>query len=276
MSSAPRPLILCADDYAHTPAISRAILDLAAHKRISAVSCMTASSYWPEHGPRLADVRDTADIGLHITLVDETPLTRMPHTAPDGRLPGIGALLRKSYLGGLDLTEIEGEIRAQVQAFEAVMGFAPRHLDGHLHTHVLPGIRDIVLRMAHAMPRTPWLRNISERLPAVFARGTAVTKAAFLAMLGKTFARDGAGLPMNDSFSGIYNFDSADYAGLFERFVAQGGHRPLIMCHPGDADDAAAHAAIRAGEYAFLKSAACDAILDRHNYRTARFAETLS
>jgi len=275
MSLAPRPIIVCADDYAHTPAISRAILDLAAHKRISALSCMTASPHWPEHGPWLADVRDKADIGLHITLVDETPLTKMPHTAPHGRLPGIGTLLRKSYLGGLDLTEIEGEIRAQVQAFESITGFAPQHLDGHLHTHVFPGIRDIVLRIAHSMPGKPWLRNVSDRLPAVLVRGTAVTKAVFLSMLGKPFARAAADLPMNDSFSGIYNFDSADYAGLFERFVALGGRRPLIMCHPAEADDTAAHAAIRAGEYAFLKSAACDAILGRQNYRIARFAETL-
>jgi chitin disaccharide deacetylase len=276
MSVAPRPIILCADDYAHSPAISRAILDLAAHKRISALSCMTASPHWPEHGSWLADVREKADIGLHITLVDEAPLTRMPHTAPDGRLPSIGTLIRKSYLGGLDLTEIEGEIRAQVHAFESITGFAPQHLDGHLHTHVLPGIRDIVLRLAHAMPHKPWLRNISDRLPAVFVRGTAVTKAAFLSMLGKPFAREAAGLPQNDSFSGIYNFDSADYAGLFERFLALGGRRPLIMCHPAEAGDTAAHGAIRAGEYAFLKSEACAAILGRQNYRAARFAETLS
>jgi predicted glycoside hydrolase/deacetylase ChbG (UPF0249 family) len=275
MSAAPRPLVLCADDYAHSPAISRAILDLAAHRRISALSCMTASPHWPEHGPWLADVRDKVDIGLHITLVDEAPLTRMPNTAPDGHLPGIGTLLRKSYLGGLDLTEIEAEIRAQALAFETVTGFAPQHIDGHLHTHVLPGIRDIVLRIAHAMPAKPWLRSIHDRLPAVLARGTAVTKAAFLAMLGRGFARDGHGLRMNDSFSGIYNFDDPNYAGLFERFVALGGRRPLIMCHPGSADDASAHAAIRAGEYTFLKSAACDDVLGRQNYRIARFAETL-
>ena len=88
-----RAIVLCADDYAHTKPISRAILDLAANKRISALSCMTASPHWPEHGRWLRDVRDAVDIGLHITLVDEAPLTEMPKTAPRGRLPGIGALI---------------------------------------------------------------------------------------------------------------------------------------------------------------------------------------
>jgi predicted glycoside hydrolase/deacetylase ChbG (UPF0249 family) len=273
-----RPLIICADDYAHTPSISRAILDLAAQRRISAFSCMTSSSHWPEHGTWIADVRDKADIGLHITLVDETPLTRMPKTAPHGRLPDIATLIRKSYLGRLDMTEIEAEIRAQVEAFEKVAGFAPQHLDGHLHTHVLPGIRDVVLNLARTLPSNPWLRNITDRLPAIAVRGTAVAKASFLSFLGKAFARDGADLKerMNDSFAGIYGFDDPDYAGLFEKFVALGGRRPLIMCHPGEAGDTAAHAALRAGEYAFLKSAACAAFLDRQNYRVARFAETLS
>ena len=275
-----RPLLLCADDYALTPAVSRAILDLAAHKRISAFSCMTPSPLWSEHGRWLDAVRDKADIGLHITLVDEAPLTRMPRTAPNGRLPDIAALIRKSYLGLLDLTEIETEIRAQVAAFEKVAGFAPQHLDGHLHTHVLPGIRNIVLNVARDLPSKPWLRNITDRLPAIAVRGTAVAKAAFLSVLGKAFVRDAVDMKdrMNDSFSGIYGFapDDTDYAGLFERFIALGGRRPLIMCHPGEAGDSAAHAALRGGEYAFLKSAALDRVLDRQGYRIARFSELSS
>lgn len=274
-----RPLILCADDYALTPSVSRAILDLAAHKRISALSCMTSSPHWPEHGRWLEEVLDKADIGLHITLVDEAPLTRMPRTAPDGRLPNITTLIRKSYLGLLDLTEIEGEIRAQVKAFESVSGFAPQHLDGHLHTHVLPGIRNLVLTLARELPSKPWLRNITDRLPVIAVRGTAVLKAAFLSTLGKVFVREAGDLKdrMNDGFSGVYGFslEDTDYGALFERFVALGGRRPLIMCHPGDAKDSAAHAALRGGEYDYLKSAACAAFLDQQNYRIARFAETL-
>ena len=271
-------IVLCADDYAHTGPISRAILDLAANKRISALSCMTASPHWPEHGRWLKDVRDTVDIGLHITLVDEAPLTRMPKTAPRGRLPDIGALIMKCYLGQIDLGEIDAEIRAQEAAFEAVMDFPPQHIDGHLHTHVLPGIRGLVLTMAHALNPRPWVRNVAERLSLILKRGVAVPKASFLAALGTAFARE-AGMSkdmMNDGFSGIYGFSPADgdYGVLFEKFAAATARRHVILCHPGTAEDIAAHATMRGAEYAFLRGGAFLDSLASRNLQVARFSET--
>src|SRR5690606_6105260 len=109
---------------------------------------------------------DKIDIGLHITLVDETPLTAMPRLAPAGRLPSIGRLIAKSYLGLVPRAEVAREIGAQVAAFTAVMGRPPAHIDGHLHTHVLPGIRDLVLAAADRMTPRPWLRTVTDR--AVF------------------------------------------------------------------------------------------------------------
>jgi len=266
-------IVLCADDYAFTAPVSRAILTLAKNKRISAISCMTASPHWPEHGPWLKAVQDDVDVGLHITLVDEAPLTKMPKTAPGGRLPSIGALILKSYLGLLDLKEIRAEIEAQKQAFENVMGFPPRHLDGHLHTHVLPDIRDIVIAMAQDMTPRPWLRSTADSAGAIIARGIAVPKALFLSALGGGFAKT-AGPQKNDSFSGVYAFSARSaYGALFERFVHSIAERHLILCHPGEAADTADHAALRAAEYAFLNSVAFQDSLARHGLRIGRFAE---
>lgn len=263
-----RPIVLCADDYAHTPAISRAILDLAQRGRISALSCMTASPLWPEHGPWLAEVRDKIDVGLHLTLVDEKPLTS------DRKLPGIAALIKQSYLGRLDLAEVEAEARAQVEAFRRVTGFLPQHIDGHLHTHVLPGICDVVLKIAGEMTPRPWLRNIADRLPAISSRGVAVPKAAFLSLLGRGLRKSGA--RMNTSFSGVYDFTAkqGSYGALFERFVEQRGASHLILCHPGEAEDGAAHADARESEYTFLKSQAFADLLAREGLHVGRFAET--
>ena len=277
MTQAPQPIILCADDYAHTAPISRAILDLAATGRISALSCMTASTYWPEHGHWLRAVAGKVDIGLHVTLVDEAPLTAMPKTAPDGKLPSIGTLILKSYLGQLALDEIDGEIRAQAAAFEKVMGFAPHHIDGHLHTHVLPGIRGLVLKLADSLAPRPWVRNISDSLSAIAKRGVAVPKAAFLSALGKGF-KGAAQAPMNASFSGVYDFTptAPAYGTLFEHFIERVTPRHLILCHPGGANDVAEHASLRASEYAYLKSDAFPASLARRHLRLGRFAETLT
>jgi len=268
-----RTVVLCADDYGHSAPISRAILDLARSGRISALSCMTASTLWPEHGPWLQAVKDKVDIGLHITLVDEAPLTKMPRMAPDGKLPGIRALILKGYFGQLDLAEIETEIRAQVKAFTTVMGAPPQHIDGHLHTHVLPGIRDIVLKVVSELTPRPWLRNISDSYASIAKRGVAVPKALFLATLGSGFVH--TTVSMNDTFSGVYDFSpDSDYAGLFPRFLQFAGRRHLILCHPGEADDTSAHAMLRAREFAYLKSGAFLESLAARDIRIGRFAET--
>lgn len=272
-----RTIVLCADDYAYTAPISRAILELAGRRRISALSCMTASPHWPEHGRWLKDAQPNVDIGLHMTLVDEVPLTKMPRTAPGGRLPDIATLIRRSYLGLLDLAEIEGEIRAQKLAFESVMGFPPRHVDGHLHTHVLPGIRNLVLDMVRTLSPQPWVRSIHERYATIIRRGIAVPKAALLSALGHRLVRAAGSMQvaMNDSFSGVYAFspENTNYGAMFEKFVGSARGRHLILCHPGEATDTAAHASLRGGEYAFLKSSALLEILARHDLKIGRFGE---
>jgi hypothetical protein len=269
-------IVLCADDYAHTAPVSRAILALAQARRISALSCMTASQFWPEHGRWLDAVKDKVDVGLHLTLVDEAPLTHMPNTAPNGRLPGIGALIAKSYLGRLALGEIADEIDAQIAAFIGVMGRPPAHIDGHLHAHVLPGIRSLVLTAARQLEPRPWLRNVHDPFTQIVRRHVAVPKAAFIARLGRAFERAARrlGLPINDGFSGVYDFAARpDYGALFPNFLAPRSRKHVILCHPGEPADTSAWAAQRGAEYAFLAGPCLPAVLARHDLRIARFAE---
>ncbi len=253
-------MAICADDYALTPRVSAAILDLAHRGRISAVSCMTASPLWPELGPALKAVADKVDIGLHLTLVDETPLTRMPRLAPAGRLPSIGQLIAKSYLRMVPLAEVAAEIEAQITAFVTVMGRPPAHIDGHLHTHVLPGIRGLVLAAAARMTPPPWLRTTTDR--SVFSRPFGF-KAAVLDALGRRFTREAKarGFVTNDGFSGFYDFARGDYAACFPHFLKNMGPRPLILCHPGMAGDTVAWMEARMREYDFLKSRAAEDLL---------------
>src|SRR5262245_10068587 len=80
------PIVLCADDYAVAPGVSRAICALIEQGRLSATSCMTVSPHWPEHARWLRPLGDRADIGLHLTLTDHAPIGAM-RLAADGRLP---------------------------------------------------------------------------------------------------------------------------------------------------------------------------------------------
>lgn len=268
------PIVVCADDYGCSSSVCDAILDLAANGRISAISCMTASPLWPEQARRLASLQNHADIGVHLTLVDDAPLTKMPLTAPHGRLPGLAALITGSYRGALALDEIAAEIRAQCDAFVTALGCPPSYLDGHRHTHVLPGIRDVVLDVVASYRPRPWVRNIAEPMGRIFTRRVAVPKTLVLTALGGPFVRAAAaaGVAMNDGFSGVYALNAdADMPALFERFLTVTGRRPLIMCHPGAVQDATPLAATRVNEYAFLRSQAFTALLARRGFHVARF-----
>ena len=68
--SAGRHIILCADDYGISPAVSAAIRDLIARRRINATSAMvvTPSFSGTEAEALRAAATDHAAIGLHLTL----------------------------------------------------------------------------------------------------------------------------------------------------------------------------------------------------------------
>jgi predicted glycoside hydrolase/deacetylase ChbG (UPF0249 family) len=270
-------VVVCADDYGLYPAIDDAILDLAERGRISAASCITTSPDWPRAAKRLASLAGRIDVGLHLTLVDEKPLTGMPRTAPSGRLPSLPALIAASYAGRLDLAEIRDEIEAQCQAFFAGIGRAPSHLDGHRHTHVLRGIRQLVLGRARGFSPRPWLRDVAEPVARIIARGVAVPKALAISILGRGLAEQARAseLVTNSGFSGIYAFTpGADLPALYEIFLRHRGRCPLIMCHPGAAVDARdAIAGTLVHEYSFLGSPRFSELLASSGCRIARLSE---
>jgi len=270
-----RGVVLCADDYALTPGISKAIINLVQLGRLSALSCMTGAAHWREHATWLASVVGKADIGLHLTLVEEAPITPMPRTAAGGKLPSIEELILKSHARVLDRAEIKREITAQFEAFEATLGRVPDHIDGHLHTHVLPGIRDIVLEVAAARAPKAWLRNVAEPMARILKRGIAVPKTMLIAGLGYVFARRANGTLINDGFSGVYGLAGhEDIAALFDAFLNTDATRPVILCHPGDCETetvACQHA--RINEYRFFLFFFFADMLARKNMALRRFNE---
>ncbi|MFN3744361.1 MAG: ChbG/HpnK family deacetylase [Hyphomicrobiaceae bacterium] len=254
-------LVVCADDYALTPGVSRAIRELIAARRISATSAMTVCPYWPEEGAALAAVAGEADIGLHLTLTDHAPLGAMPELAPAGRLPPIATLVRGSLIGRLPVAEIEAEIERQLLAFVDVWKRPPSHVDGHHHVHQLPGVRGALLRvLARQGGPRPYLRSCHEPVSRVLARGVAWRKALVISALGTGFQHAAAaqGFETNDGFSGVYDLGAGGHhlGSLFARFIRQLGPRPLAMCHPGYSDTTLAAldpmTAQRDAELAFL------------------------
>ena len=234
-------IILCADDYALSEGISRAIGELAAAQRLSATSVLVTSARWPAGAPRLSAHRGHLSVGLHLNLTVGAPLGPMPRLAPDGAFPGLQGLLARALLGLLDRAEIEAEIVRQLDRFEQGMRAPPDHIDGHQHVHVVSGVRTVLLETVRRRypSRPPLIRDPSDRLGIIKARGMAVPKALLVAAFAVGFARSARrlGLPLNDSFAGFSNFDpQVPFAEELEKALLQPGRRHIVMCHPGHPD----------------------------------------
>lgn len=280
MGSITGGLVLCADDFALTDGVSRAILDLLTTERLNATGVMSNRPGWPAWARELAPFAEKAEIGLHLNLTCAAPLTRMESFAPAGQFPALRKILQAGMLGRLPRAEIAAEIEAQLDAFETASGFAPAFVDGHQHVHAMPGIRDALLEVLGRRYRTakPWLRDPADALPAILARRVQWPKALLVARLAGAFGRQAraAGFATNIGFSGFSAFDPRrDYAADFSRYLIGTGPRHLVMCHPGHVDrallalDPATES--RARELAFFASSRFLEILAARGQRLVRF-----
>ena len=236
-----RPLILCADDYALSPGVTRGILDALAKGRLNATGAMTNRPLWKEAAPDVAGFADRADIGLHLNLTFGAPLGAMPNLAPSGVLPLLRPFLKAARAGLLPREEVRAEIARQLDAFEDAMGRPPDFVDGHQHVQVLPGVRDWLLEelVKRGLAGRLWLRDSSDRLPRILARRVELPKALVLAALGRGFAAQAhrLGFHTNEGFAGFSAFDMRrDYGRDFARYLVRPGTRHLVMCHPGHVD----------------------------------------
>jgi predicted glycoside hydrolase/deacetylase ChbG (UPF0249 family) len=234
-------IILCADDYALTEGVSRAVGELAAARRLSATSAMVTTPCWPAMAQRLAVHRGRIAVGLHLNLTLGAPLGAMPRFAPGGMFPRRNTLLVRALLGLVSRAEIRAEVERQLDSFERHLGFPPDHIDGHEHVHVLPGIRRSLLDVVsqrYSGPK-PLLRDPADSWSAIAARGGVQGKAKAIAALAYGFGDDAGqrGLPTNAGFSGFSSFDvNEPFAEELERALRQPGPRHIVMCHPGHPD----------------------------------------
>jgi len=273
-STAPRRIILCADDYGLSPGVNKAILDLISRGRINATSVMTvAPAFDRASTTALQDAARSGNcrIGLHLTLTGPfRPLTM--HFQPlrsDTFLP-LSQLLRASLLRRLDREMLGAEISAQLTAFEQMFGRLPDYVDGHQHAHSFPQIRDAFVDViANAAPKA-WIRQCGRVAGA--KRSATDLKALTLDMLSVGLRKRAAkrGVAFNPAFAGAYDFSGTpDFATLFGGFLDGLPDGGLVMCHPGFVDEALIAldplTDQREREYAFFTSEAFPELLAARN-----------
>jgi predicted glycoside hydrolase/deacetylase ChbG (UPF0249 family) len=275
----PASITLCADDYGLAPGLGRAIRALIEAGRLNATGCMTASPCWLEEAALLRPLEGKAEFGVHLTLTDHRPLGPMPHLAPHGRLPPVGAMVKRAVTRRLDSSEIAAELERQVDAFESAMGRPPDFLDGHHHVHQLPIVRDAVMDIwrRRLKARGGWVRSCWENPLSILARGIDPARAVIIAVLGIGLRRrlKAEGARHNLSFRGVYDFSGKiGYDELFRRFTNAPSPGTLVMCHPGEVDDQLRACEWltdqREVEYRFLASDACARSLTERGLTLAR------
>ena len=152
-----REVIFNADDFGLCASINRGVI-ASHHEGIVRAASLICTGDAFDEAADYARKNPSLDLGLHLSLVDGTPVGS-PSTVPtligtDGFFhPNYGSFLRRYITGKIAVVEIETEFRAQLRKVLDA-GLRISHIDSHQHLHVLPAILEIVTRLAgeHGIP----------------------------------------------------------------------------------------------------------------------------
>jgi hopanoid biosynthesis associated protein HpnK len=148
LTTAPRRLIVNADDFGRSPSINQAVLR--AHREgILTTASLMVNEPAADEAVRLARENPRLGVGLHLALVcGATALSRKQIpclTEGDGRFSDNPAAAGWRYFFTARCkTELRAEIEAQVVKFQAT-GLPLDHVNGHLNMHLHPVVFKILI-----------------------------------------------------------------------------------------------------------------------------------
>ncbi|MFN0090689.1 MAG: ChbG/HpnK family deacetylase [Acidimicrobiales bacterium] len=228
-------LIVNADDYGLTPAVSQGILD--AHRR-GVVTSTSALALAPGFArcARWLDDHPELGVGVHLAAVGEDPPLLTAAEIPTlvdrrGRLAASWRqFLPRAAAGRIDPADLRREFAAQLAAVRAARP-APTHLDTHQHLHLWPLVGRVVLELASA-----------EGVPAVRVTRSAARSpvGAGVRRLARRLEHAAAGAARQSParFAGLDEAGRLDEAALVAALEALAGAESAeIGCHPGAGDD---------------------------------------
>src|SRR3989338_4589259 len=140
MESTHSNLRIIADDLGLHKSINEGIIYLFKNGHISGASLMANGDAFDDAVRQCLEV-EHLNIGVHFVLVEERALTQIV-------LPKNHRIFFIKYILGLiSLKDIERELRAQLSRCIGV-GIKPSFINSHQHLHLLPGISNIVIKLA--------------------------------------------------------------------------------------------------------------------------------
>jgi predicted glycoside hydrolase/deacetylase ChbG (UPF0249 family) len=272
-----RLLIVNADDYGLTPAVSRGILRGMRDGVVTSTSVLVLGSGFSRSVGWLRD-ETTLGVGVHLALVGEDPPVSPARDIPTlvdrhGRLAhSWRQLLPKVMTRRIDMADVERELAAQIGAAQDA-GLSIDHLNSHQHVHMFPGLREVVVDLAHRfdVPAVRVTRMQGRGPVARLMRRLAATLERELEADGIAFPEGAAGLDEAG------RFDEAALLRVLERFALADVTSVELSGHPGEAEDDERHRY----RWGYEWGAELDAVLsprvrqavDRHGYRLGTYRD---
>jgi hopanoid biosynthesis associated protein HpnK len=144
-------LIVNADDFGLTEGVNRGIVK-AFRQGIVTSTTLIACGRAFDHAVLLARENGGLATGVHLTLVEEKPVSRAAEVpslvSQNGNFHrDYASIAGRLLTGRLRMSEVRQEFRSQIEKCLA-HGIVPTHLDSHQHLHVLPGMADTVIGLA--------------------------------------------------------------------------------------------------------------------------------
>jgi chitin disaccharide deacetylase len=144
-------LIVNADDYGHTPSVSKGIRESHLHGIVTSTTAMMNMAGVEIDLQKAVQACPRLGLGVHLVLTTGVPLlpfSQVRSLAPVNKsFAGESDLIQR--LSMLDLDEVRAEWRAQIERFLSVTSRSPDHLDSHHHISFLsPGLFQVMLELA--------------------------------------------------------------------------------------------------------------------------------
>ncbi|MCL2863947.1 MAG: chitin disaccharide deacetylase [Lachnospiraceae bacterium] len=143
-----KKLIFNADDFGLSKGVNLGIIEAYQKGPVRSATMMAGGAGF-DHAVALVKANPKLQVGIHLTLTAGYSLGKGYKTigTGDGRFLPLLEMEKRAKAGVIDLTEVEAEYELQIQKILSA-GIWPTHFDSHHHTHHLPGIFDVFIKMA--------------------------------------------------------------------------------------------------------------------------------
>jgi predicted glycoside hydrolase/deacetylase ChbG (UPF0249 family) len=207
-----------ADDFGFTRDVNAGILHAHREGVLTSTTLMATGDAFDD-AVRLAHETPSLDIGCHLVLIQGRALTT------GDPFPGTPREVIRRMLQPGARVRVYNEFRAQIEKIIAA-GIRPTHLDSHKHTHIVPAIFRLVVRLAHEF-QIPYVR-LPLDATVLYGRLPCAVLDGFYRRMAK-----GRNVRMTDYFLGFRLTGSLDEPSFLAALQTLREGTTEFMCHPG-------------------------------------------